>query len=174
MDSGTHVFNSGEEITYRLFIGNAGNGDSGQVTVTDYLAPFIKWFSGDGSYDSGSQKVSFNLGVMKAGASATLTYTAKVAANLPQGLQTQQNTAVVYESGAEKCRSAAFVWIGPPGGQILAAQAPPRLPVSGGGGEFLKIGGFLALLAVGTGWKLRKFAKIPKRILAESNWDKAF
>lgn len=167
VESSTHVFGPGEKVTYRLFVGNSGTGDSGKLTITDNLPNFLSWDSGDGSYDSGSNKINFDLGVLKGGESKTITYVAKVSDKLAPGLHSQQNTAVLYEEKGEKARSSTNIWVGTISstttGEILSAQAPAKLPVSGGGMELLQISGLVSMLAGGVGIKLRKFS-LPKRI----------
>ncbi len=164
VDAATYTFKAGDIITYRLFVGNSGNGDSGNLTIVDTLPNLVKWDSGDGSYDAGSNQVNFTVGILHAGSSVTLTYNVKINASLPPGTNSQQNTAVLYENNGEKGRASTFFWVGnPPSGQILGTQAPTRLPVSGGGLELLQLGGVLSLLGGGLGLKLRS-VKMPRRI----------
>ena len=165
VDSATHVFNPNETVTYRIFIGNGGSATANNITVTDFLPNFLKWKEGDGSYDSGANKVNFTIGTLNAGASVTLTYVAQVVSSLPAGLHSQQNTAVLYENNSEKGRASTFIWVGTPAaGQILGTTAPTRLPVSGGGEDFLKLTGLLGMLGSGIGLKLRKLRPIAKRL----------
>lgn len=155
VSSDTHIYQVGETITYRLFISNPSTAEVANVTIQDFLAPYLSFVSGDLAYDPGAHRLDSNQGTMKAGESRTLTYTLKVKDNIPAGTTTQENTARIFANGRQCASNTATVVIGKPGAILASAT---QLPVTGGAAEaIVLIGSGLALL----GYSLRG-AKWPK------------
>lgn len=96
---------AGESVTYTLTVVNTGSGNASTVVVTDDF-PEQAWFtygsctaSAGTCSQSPAGKLSWNLGGLAAGASATVSFTMNVAATgLPAGVTTLNNTATVADS----------------------------------------------------------------------------
>lgn len=77
--SGTKV-NSGNTIVYTITVTNVSETDAKDVYVRDYIPEYMRYVSAanDGSYNSESNYVSWNVGMVKAGESASVSFTARV------------------------------------------------------------------------------------------------
>ena len=155
-----HLYAPGEQIVYRLFISNSGNADASNVSISDFLPPYVTWVSGDGGYAANDNKVNFDLGTLKASESRTLTYNVKVRDDIPSGQVNQQNNAKVTSPSAfSNCTAQSTLVIGKPGAVLAAATLPQTgtVPPS-----------VLATLGlVGTGFALRL-----RKVKVVKNWDK--
>jgi len=96
---------AGESVTYTLTVVNTGSGNASTVVVTDDFPdqPWFTYGSCTASAGTCSQSpagtLSWNLGGLAAGASASLSFTMNVAATgLPAGVTTLNNTATVADS----------------------------------------------------------------------------
>lgn len=71
----------GGKVEYSIIAKNTGSATLAHVVITDTLSPFVEFVSAtdNGTYDSKTQKVTWNIGSLNAGASKTLkvTVTAK-------------------------------------------------------------------------------------------------
>lgn len=128
----THVYVAGETITYRLFISNTSAVAVPNVTVQDFLAPYMTFVSGDLAFDPGANRLDSNQGTFNGNEARTLTYTAKVKDSIPSGNTTQQNTAKVFFNGVQCATNTASIVIGKPGSILTVAT---QLPVTGGAAE---------------------------------------
>ena len=157
VDSGTHIYQSGETLTYRLFITNTSTVAVPNVTVQDFLPPYLTFVSGDLAYDPGANRLDSNQGTFGGNESRTLTYIAKVKDSIPAGNTTQENTAKVFFSGVQCASNTASIVIGQPGAILASAT---QLPVTGGAVEgTVLVSSGLALL----GYVLRSGAKVSRK-----------
>ncbi|HET8575065.1 MAG TPA: DUF11 domain-containing protein [Candidatus Paceibacterota bacterium] len=85
----------GSKVTYTYTISNQGDADATGVKFTDQLGKYLSFQSGSvGTTTVAAGKVSFNIGMIKAGESKQVSYTAKVANDIPYGQTYTTNTAL--------------------------------------------------------------------------------
>ena len=151
--SSTHTYKENEEISYKFTVTNSGNVEVTKVTPSDQLPSYIKWVSGDGSYDSGSNKVTFGEFSLSSGSSRTFTYTGKVKEGIPTGDTNQTNVVTVNTENAGNKQDQSSVTIHKDG-EVKAAQTVTEIPKTGS--ESWVLLGLLSLLPLGV--RLRKVA----------------
>ncbi len=156
VDAGTHVYQSGETLTYRLFITNTSVLSVPNVTVQDFLAPYMTFVSGDLAYDPGANRLDSNQGTFAGAESRTLSYIAKVKDSVPAGNTNQENTVRVFKSGEQCSANTSTIVIGKPG--AILASATTQLPVTGATEPKILLGTGLSLL----GYLLRDVRKSGK------------
>lgn len=112
-------FQPGEVVTYQVTVTNAGSGDANNVVVSDPLPAYLSYVSG-GQFDAVNNRVVLTVPALAAGASQTLSFTARVQSALPSGQTTLLNQATVSASNASSRTASA----------TSLASAAPKLTLS--------------------------------------------
>lgn len=91
----------GDTLTYDLVVTNTANRGASGVTVTDTLDPSLTFVSAtaSGTYDPGTRRVTWSLGVVEVGDVDTLSVTATVNDPLGADVTRIRNTAAVADDG---------------------------------------------------------------------------
>lgn len=96
----------GDTVTYTLTVANSGAADANVVTLVNPIAANttfsgnITASTGTGNFDAVANQVTFNVGTLASGASATLSFQVLVNAPLPSGPTTLSSTASLSASNA--------------------------------------------------------------------------
>lgn len=108
-------------VTYSLVLTNTGASDATDVQVLDPLPPYMAFAggitasSGSGSFDPVDNRVVYQMPLLAAGTSATLSFNARVVFPLPQGSTAVTNTATASASNAPPVQdSVPSVLVGTP------------------------------------------------------------
>src|SRR5579872_7011788 len=122
-------YNPGQNVTFHLEVSNPSVNDLQNVTVTDTLPQYISFVSGPGSFDSGSNKLTFTIADLPAGQNQEFTVVAKTADsnNLPsnQGVTCVTNQANASAAGAQSSATSQFCITN----NVLNASTKGGLPV---------------------------------------------
>jgi uncharacterized repeat protein (TIGR01451 family) len=91
---------AGDSLLYTLVITNAGNQAASNVVLTDTLPPQVAFVSTGNGGTHANGVVTWQIGTLPAGGSATRTVSVRVREPLPAGTRQIVNTAVVGDDGA--------------------------------------------------------------------------
>ncbi|MFH1896602.1 MAG: hypothetical protein ABH814_04025 [bacterium] len=156
------IFGSNDSFYYHILVENTGNVTIEDVKLEDRLPSYLYWVSGNGSFESGSNLVTADLGDLSAGAKITVEYQVKVKEVLPSGERTQENVVTVESDNYDDLSDSTVVWIkGPQIVTTIVEEEPEevkKLPETGA--HYLLINLILAAGSLVTGLGFRKLEKL--------------
>jgi uncharacterized repeat protein (TIGR01451 family) len=147
-------YQAGQEVTFEIVVKNVGSEKLNTITVTDTLPQFVTFVSGPGSYDKGTNKLTFVISSLESGASQTFYIKTKVADNVTfpekgftcvtnyvnatvkESVSAEDSTLFCIERVLKVQPPVLGVKQTPPTGPLDAAL--PILMAMGGAGAFLK------------------------------------
>jgi len=102
----------GQTISYTLTIDNTGGSAAQDVTLTDTLPTHLTYVSSSpsGTYASGPRTVTWDLGAISPGGSATVTLTVQVNPGVPTGTDILNTANVVWSDGGTSYGPVSADW----------------------------------------------------------------
>jgi len=158
----TRLFGANEYFYYHVIVENTGNALITNVSLEDRFPPYIYWVSGNGSYDSGDNTVTADLGDLAPGDKMIVEYQARVREVLPNGDRTQENVVTVESDNYDDLKDSSVVWIRGPEivTTIVEEKEEKIIKLPETGGQYLLVSLFLAVGSLVTGLGFRKLEKI--------------
>ncbi len=104
VDSATPA--AGDTLTYTLVVTNDGSGDAEDVVVRDPILSYMSFLggitadTGSGRFDPVGNRVVYDVGTLASGASATLSFQARIGDVMPSGATTLTNVASASSSNS--------------------------------------------------------------------------
>ncbi|MBM4343719.1 MAG: DUF11 domain-containing protein, partial [Deltaproteobacteria bacterium] len=127
------VIGAGEAFTWTLQIVNSGNQAGSNVVVTDALPGQAEGFVlSDGGTIDGGGKATWNLGTLAAGATKTLTISAKLKKPLDKGIQVCNQASIAATEAAAPSGTSPPGVVPKPAGEptCFSVDAAPKLTVT--------------------------------------------
>lgn len=148
-----HNFNAGDTVTFKVTVQNTGTTLLDPVTVVDTMPLFTDFAGGPGSFDTGTNKMTFTENNMSPGETRSFNISVKVRDNSALTFtgtidcSDAFNTVQASAPNSQTVNAVSRFCIQKPGGQVIGTAAPPvtRVP-STGSSEWILAGLTLALL----------------------------